>query len=67
MARKKLEPIVTHVEILSRAIKSYDDEIEKWETAMDGKQEMLEMATGPLKRKRQAVAEIYKIETGSEY
>lgn len=41
MAKKKQEPMITHTEILSRAIRQMEAELESWETRMAGKPDHL--------------------------
>lgn len=69
MARRQT-PIITHTEILSRAIRSIEQEIDTWrercERIPDGEQ-MLKDATADLAAKLDAIKELYRIETGSDY
>lgn len=63
-------PIITHTEILSRAIRSIEQEIEEWkarcEKLPDGAQ-MFEAATAGLSAKLDALKDLYRIETGNDY
>ena len=76
---KKAEQTITHTEILVRAIRSFQDEIEELQrkasylgpaadegfTAMT--MEIVEQLTDPLIKKLEALKELYLIETGTEY
>lgn len=66
MPKKNPTPIITHVEILARAIKSLDTEIAEWEAMAASNKALLDL-TATLRSKRDAVAAIYAIETGCEY
>ena len=76
---KKNTPIITHAEILVRAIRSFQEEIEELQrkpsylgpgadeefTAMT--MEMVGSLTAPLLQKLDALKDMYRIETGTEY
>ena len=76
---KKNTPIITHTEILVRAIRSIEDEIERWQCGpsnlgpaadegfADTVREMVEASTAPLIKKLEALKEMYRIETGTDY
>ena len=67
---KKTEPIITHVEILSRAIRSVEDEIREQEEAMgDNPQfkDMLAVFVAERTPKLTALKEMYRIEAGIDY
>lgn len=66
MSQKAPTPVVTHVEILARAIKSYDAEIASW-TERSGSAFDISAIVAPLQKKRDAVAQIYALETGADY
>ena len=67
---KKQTPIITHTEILSRAIRSIEQEISGWmancEKLPDGAK-MLEEATIDLSAKLTTLKDLYRIETGNDY
>lgn len=72
MASVKPSPGITHLEIVSLAIRAVDSEIEGWrercqslpaEQAM----EMFDRATAELNGKRKALLMLYRIEAGTEY
>ena len=70
MAKKKAEPVITHTEILCRAIESLESEIRNWELRCEGKpglEEEIKFITSPLRDKRDALLQLYRIETGVEY
>ena len=65
-------PIITHVEILSRAIGSVDAEIEAWAKQCSGlpfeqKEKMFAAATKELKAKLDTLKNLYRIETGVDF
>ena len=67
---KKATPIIKHVEILSRAIRSIEDEIHEQEKAMgDNPQfkDMLAAFVAERTPKLEALKEMYRIETGNDY
>ena len=69
---KKTTPIITHTEILSRAISSIDAEIADWHRKCEGlpqeqKEAMITISTKELRSKLEALKEMYRIETGVEY
>lgn len=69
MARRQT-PIITHTEILSRAIRSIDQEIGTWRDRCEGipdGERMLADATADLSVKLDALKEMYRIETGTDY
>lgn len=67
---KRNAPIITHTEILARAIRSIEQEIEEWRTRCeklpDGAK-MFEGATADLSAKLAALKNLYRIETGNDY
>lgn len=66
----KNTPIITHVEILSRAIRSIEDEIRNQEEAMGNTPEFKDMLTAYISErtpKLEALKEMYRIETGTDY
>lgn len=70
MATKNTVPVITHVEILARAIRTIDQEIEDWRSKCDklpNAEHLFTDATGELVKKRKALKEMYRIETGGEY
>lgn len=69
---KKTTPIITHVEIINRAIHNINMEIADWHAKCEGllqpqKDEMIEYATRDLRSKLEALKEMYRFETGTEY
>lgn len=72
MAKKKAEPIITHTEILARAIRSIDADINVWRERFVGLpeeivKEKLAVCTDELVTKRDALKTLYHMETGVEY
>lgn len=69
MARRQT-PIITHTEILTRAIRSIDQEIGTWKARCEGipdAEQMIAEATAGLAEKLAALNELYRIETGTDY
>lgn len=69
---KKSTPIITHTEILNRAIGSITAEIADWYTKCESlpqpiRDETIQKATEPLQEKLDALKELYRIETGTDY
>ena len=67
---KRQNPILTHTEILSRAILSIDQEIEVWKARCEGipdAEKIITARTAGLDRKRAVLKELYRIETGTDY
>lgn len=69
---KKTAPIITHTEIISRAIRSITDEIADWLIKCESlpqpiRDETIQKATEPLQEKLDALKELYRIETGTDY
>lgn len=69
---KKTTPIITHTEILNRAIRSVESEIDAWRNHCHGlpKDEadnLFVAATKDLVVKLTALKSLYLIETGSEW
>lgn len=67
---KRQNPIITHTEILSRVIRNIDQEIEAWRARCEGipdAEKIISEATAGLNTKRAALAEMYRIETGTDY
>lgn len=72
MARKQPEPVITHVGIYSRAIRSIQDEIKTWEDRCEGlpqeqKDDLVSRSTAHLRPKLEALKEMYRFECGDEY
>ena len=68
--QKKQESMITYTEILSRAIRQMQEELESWETRMAGKpgmEEYIEAKRDELCPKIEAAKTLYKIETGTDY
>ena len=67
---KRKTPIITHTEILSRAIWSIEQEIEKWRSRCDclpDGERIFATVTEELQAKLAAVKELYRIEIGIDY
>ena len=69
---KKTEPIITHTEILSRAIRSIDEEISECRRKCEGlpqdmREQMFNASTKELVMKQTALRTMYLFETGTEY
>lgn len=69
---KKTTPIITHTEILNRAIYSVKAEIADWHNKCQSlpqplMDEMIAQATTSLQEKLDALKEMYRIETGTNY
>lgn len=67
---KKTVPIITHVEILSRAIRSIEDEIRNQEEVMGEIPECKDMLAAYIAErtpKLEALKEMYRIEIGNNY
>ena len=69
---KKTIPIITHTEILSRAIRSIEEDIADWHQKCDGlpqaqKDAMVAAATEELRVKLDTLKTLYRIETGADY
>ena len=72
MPKKQPEPIITHVEIYSRAIRNILDEIKVWEDRckdlpQEQRDSMVSRSTAHLLPKLNALKEMYRMESGSEY
>lgn len=68
----KTTPIITHTEILVRAIHSIEDEVTEWRDKCAGlpkeqRDTMLTAATKELNEKLEALKTLYRIETGAEW
>lgn len=69
---KKATPIITYTEILNRAIRTVEAEIDEWRRRCSGfpqeeREQMFRRATEVLRSKLDALKEMYRIETGVEY
>ena len=69
---KKATPIITHTEILSRAIKSINAEIDEWRDRCKGltkeqADSYFDVTTKELRAKLDALKTMYRIETGSNF
>ena len=69
---KKTTPIITHTEILARAIKSIEADIADWHQMCEGfpqdqKDAMIAQATADLRAKLDTVKTLYCIETGADW
>lgn len=69
---KKTTPVITHTEILVRAIKSIEAEIDEWREKFNGNPDvfmtgMFEIATAELREKLVALKTLYLIETGTDF
>ena len=64
----KTTPIITHTEILARAIRTLEDEIAEWNNKSDNfPQELIAKATEEPRAKLDALKTLYRIETGAEW
>ena len=71
MARKTI-PIITHTEILSRAIRSIEEEIAYWHSKCEAfpqeqRDKLFAASTMDLTEKLEALKNLYRIETGAEW
>lgn len=69
---KKTTPIITHTEILSRAIQSIEGDIEERLALCEGlpediRAEMFNKATVELRAKLETLKTLYSIETGADF
>ena len=69
---KKSTPIITHTEIINRAIHSIKREIAEWHSMCEvlpqpERDEVFAKSTMDLYEKLGALKEMYRIETGEEY
>ena len=69
---KQTTPIITHTEILSRAIRSIEDEISEYRHKCEGlpqdiREQMFNASTKELVMKQTALRTMYLFETGTEY
>ena len=65
-------PVITHTEILARAIRCVDEDLQKLEAIGSqipekDRAEWLDPQLAPLKEKREALKMLYRIETGVDY
>lgn len=74
MAKKtpKTTPIITHTEILSRAIRSIEADIDEWRRQCESlpqphKDGAFEISTKELRAKLDTLKTLYSIETGADY
>lgn len=73
MAKKNAAPIITHTETLCYAIAHLDARIQEINSKADGMpenhpfHEICQNMTAPLMDKRNALCQLYLIETGTEY
>ena len=70
MAKKT--PIITHTEIITRAIQSYEAEIDEWRDRCKGfpqdqADSYFEAATKDLREKLDALKIMYRMETGTDF
>lgn len=66
----KVTPVISHVEILCRAIRNIEDEIKNQEAYMGGipeREAMLAAFVNERRPKLDALKEMYRIETGTNY
>ena len=69
---KKTKPVITHTEILSRAIQSINAEIDEWQGRCKGLSKeqadaYFEATTKELREKLDALKTMYRIETGTDF
>lgn len=72
MAKKTTAPIITHTEILARAINSVIREIEEWRTRCEAlpqpqKDSAFDFSTKELREKLATMKALYRIETGADF
>lgn len=73
MSKKNTAPIITHTEILCYAIAHLDARISEIESRVDGlpedhpRRSICQDLTAPLMNKRNALCQLYLIETGTQY
>ena len=70
--KTKQNPIITHTEIISRAIRSIEEEISEYRRQCDGlpqemREQMFNASTKELVMKQTALRTMYLFETGTEY
>ena len=68
---KKNTPIITHTEIIARAIRTIEAEIEEWHSTcanlpQEQRDAMIATATAELVSKLETLKQMYFIETGEE-
>ena len=71
-ATQKTTPIITHTEILSRAIRTVEADIDEWRRQCAGfpqeeRDALFNASTKELRGKLDALKQMYLIETGTEY
>ena len=69
---KKTTPIITNAEILSRAIRIIEEEIDRWHSTIEGlpqphRDGAFDIATKELREKLETLKTLYRIETGTDY
>ena len=69
---KKTTPTITHTEILARAIRSINAEIDEWRDCCKGlpkeqADSYLDATTRELRAKLETLKTLYRIETGADY
>lgn len=69
---KKANPIITHTEILNRAIKSIEAEIDEWSGRCKGlpkeqAENYFNATTKDLREKLETLKTLYRIETGTDF
>ncbi len=70
MPKKNQTPVITHVEILSLAIAQLERRVDEWRpmvAGMEGAEALLETCCHDDLRKIEALKEMYRIETGTDY
>lgn len=70
--KAKTNPVITHTEILNRAISSIEAEIEEWNNKCanlphEQRETMFEIATKELREKLDALKTLYRIEAGTDF
>lgn len=69
MARKNNTPVITHTEIYCYAIRELTRVIDHWEKSVEGHPELrnnIDQINAPMIAKREALREMYRMETGVE-
>ena len=70
MPRKKIEPVLTHCEVICYAIRYLEADIHNWSVACDGlpdaEERLMQICERQFKH-LSALKQMYHFETGSEY
>lgn len=63
---RKDKPVITHTEILTRAMNNLEQEINDWRKRGEGCESMVGSVVAPLEQKLEALHSLYEIETGTQ-